>query len=48
MKGGYEMNDTIALLIVVVVGVVVMTVFAMFAIKLMVDTARSSKSNDDK
>jgi hypothetical protein len=42
------MKDGIAILIVAVVGIVAMTGFAVFAIKLMINTVRNSKSNSKK
>ncbi|UZW12844.1 hypothetical protein OSC52_13400 [Clostridium pasteurianum] len=42
------MSDNMTILIVAVLGILAMTVFAMFAIKLMIDTVRSSKSNNEK
>lgn len=42
------MNDKIAILIVAVVVIVAVTVLAMYAIKLMINTVKNSKSDDEK
>jgi hypothetical protein len=46
VKGGKDMKADITILIVAVVGIVAITGFAVFAIKLIIATVRNSKSDD--